>query len=119
MIQRAIGLVLGFIGAIGLITLAVSNRHAVRLVLDPFHPEAPAVSIDALPLYAYIFGALIIGVIVGGLAAWVGQSKWRRTARARTQEAVRWKAEADRLVRERDAGVAADPARPRLAIAGR
>ena len=117
MIQRAIGLLLGFFGAILLVTLAVSNRHRVRLVLDPFRPENPALAIDALPLYAYIFGALILGVILGGMATWISQSKWRRTARNRTQEAMRWKAEAERLGRERDGTVA--QTRKSLAIAGR
>ena len=28
-----------------------------------------------------IFAVLILGVLVGGIAAWIGQSKWRRTAR--------------------------------------
>lgn len=118
MIQRAIGLLVGFLCAILLVTLAVSNRHAVRLVLDPFRPENPAISIDALPFYAYIFGALILGVVLGGVSTWVSQSKWRRTARARTQEAVRWKAEAERLGRERDASVTRERGKA-LAIAGR
>jgi hypothetical protein len=86
--------------AIVLITLAVSNRHAVRLILDPFRPDDPVLSL-LLPLYAYMFGALIIGVIIGGSAAWMTQGRWRRVARRRAQEAARWQAEADRLSRER------------------
>jgi len=88
-----------------LITLAVANRHAVRLVLDPFRPENPVVS-AVLPFYAFLFGTLIIGVIIGGIATWIAQSHWRRAARRRSQEAARWKAEADRLTRERDQSVA-------------
>jgi hypothetical protein len=90
--------------AVLLVTLAVANRHAVRLVLDPFRPEAPVVSL-VLPFYVYLFGALVLGVLAGGTAAWMGQSRWRRTARTRAQEASRWHAEADRLARERDAEV--------------
>ena len=49
-----------------------------------------------------LFGALVLGVLLGGTATWMTQSRWRRTARNRTQEAMRWQAEADRLARERD-----------------
>jgi hypothetical protein len=44
------------------------------------------------------------------------QSRWRRTARRRAQEALRWQAEADRLARERDQAALA--ARQRDAGAG-
>ena len=33
---------------------------------------------------------------------WFTQGRWRRIARRRGAEAVRWQAEADRLTRERD-----------------
>src|SRR5262245_20549897 len=87
--------------AIVLITLAVANRHGVRLVLDPFRPDDPVLSL-VLPFYAYLFAALFMGVLIGGSAAWLAQSQWRRAARRRAAEAVRWQAEADRLTRERD-----------------
>ena len=82
--------------AIVLITLAVSNRQAVRLILDPFRPDDPVLFL-VLPLYAYLLTALIMGVLLGGAAAWLAQRRWRRAT-----EAVRWQAEADRLLRERD-----------------
>lgn len=104
MLKRILLILLGFPVAIFLVTLAVANRHLVRLVLDPFRPEAPVISIE-LPFYAYLFGALLIGVIAGGAAVWLTQGHWRHTARVRTQEARRWHAEADRLARERDAEV--------------
>jgi len=44
----------------------------------------------------------------GGIATWVTQARWRRSARRRGAEAQRWQAEADRLGRERQAAVAAD-----------
>ncbi len=104
MFKRIILLLLGFPVAVALVAIAVANRHDVRLVLDPFRPESPAVSL-VLPFYAYLFGMLLVGVVAGGTAAWLGQSRWRRTARHRTQDAMRWQAEADRLARERDAEV--------------
>ena len=105
MLKRIIWLLIAFPAAVFLITLAVANRHSVRLVLDPFRPETPVLSL-VMPFYAYLFGALLIGVVLGGLSTWLSQGRWRRTARTRTTEARRWQAEADRLTRERDAEVA-------------
>jgi hypothetical protein len=116
MFRRVLSLIIGFpLGAV-LVALAVSNRQPVTLVLDPFRPETPALSID-LPFYAYLIGALVVGVILGGMATWMGQSRWRQTARTQGRRAARWQAEADRLAREREAAAQA-PATD-LAIAGR
>ena len=101
MLRRIVWLLVAFPAAAILVTLAVANRHAARLVLDPFRPEEPVLWID-LPFYAYLLIALVIGVALGGTATWMTQSRWRRTARRRAQEALRWQAEADRLARERD-----------------
>jgi uncharacterized integral membrane protein len=100
-LRRFLWVVLAVPASVVLVTLAVANREPVRLVLDPFRPESPALSI-ALPLYAYLLGALILGVVLGGVATWATQGRWRRTARSKSQDAMRWQAEADRLSRERD-----------------
>jgi uncharacterized integral membrane protein len=125
LIGRALGLLVGLLAAILLLTVAVANRHCVRLVLDPFS-NTPGescttvsnaiVTVD-LPFYAYLFAMLIAGVILGGMATYMTQMKWRKAARHRTQESIRWKAEADRLVRERDAAAAS--ASPISAVQGR
>ncbi len=115
MLKRIVSLLIAFpLGAV-LVAIAVSNRQPVSLILDPFRPENPALSIE-LPFYAYLLGALLVGVIIGGLATWMGQRRWRQTARAQRQRAARWQAEADRLAREREsnASTASD-----LAIASR
>jgi uncharacterized integral membrane protein len=106
MLKRIAWILIAFPAAVLLITLAIANRHPVQLVLDPFRPDAPALSL-MLPFYAYLFAALVAGVMLGGLATWVTQRRWRRSARIRAGEAKRWHAEADRLARERDADVAA------------
>lgn len=80
--------------------LGVANTHDVRLILDPFRPDDPALAV-VLPFYAWLLGALILGVIVGGLATWWAQARWRRSARRGAVETQRWKAEAERLGRER------------------
>jgi hypothetical protein len=114
-VRRVVGLLIGFMAAVFMVTLAVANRHGVRLVLDPFNPQDPVVAIE-LPFYGYLFAMLLFGVMLGGMATWLRQGKWRRIARVRTQDATRWKAEAERLSRERDATAAT---RKQLAIAGR
>ena len=104
MVQRTISLILTLIASALLITMAVTNKHSVPLRLNPFNPEDASLTLP-VPLFALLFALLIAGVILGGVASWLSQGKWRRTARHRTQEALRWKAEADRLMRERDATV--------------
>lgn len=117
MLRRIVSLLVAFPLAIVLVAIAVSNRHPVTLVLDPFRPENPALSVE-LPFYAYLLGALVIGVILGGTATWLGQSRWRQTARVQGQRAVRWQAEADRLARERDTSLTTSTGKS-IALAGR
>jgi uncharacterized integral membrane protein len=105
MLRRSASILVAFPIAILLVTLAVANRHGVRLVLDPFRPQEPVVSL-VLPFYVYIFGLLLIGIAIGGAAMWLTQARWRRAARRRAAEAQRWQAEADRLTRERQAQAA-------------
>ena len=115
MLRRIISLLIAFPLGAALVAIAVTNRQPVQLILDPFRPENPALALQ-LPFYAYLLGALVFGVILGGMATWFGQSRWRRTARTQGQRATRWQAEADRLARERDTDVASAK---NLAIAGR
>ena len=125
MIGRIVTLILSFAAAALLVTIAVANRHDARLVLDPFNPKNPVLAVE-LPFFVYLLGLLIAGVVVGSLATWMTQGKWRRIARTRTQEAMRWRSEAERLTRERDASVAASRGSSgartesrQLAVAGR
>jgi uncharacterized membrane-anchored protein YhcB (DUF1043 family) len=39
------------------------------------------------PLYQVIITVLIVGVIVGGVAAWLGQGGWRRAVRRLERDA--------------------------------
>jgi uncharacterized integral membrane protein len=70
--------------ALVLISFAVANRQVVTVSLDPFDQANPALVLSQ-PLYLLIFALLIGGVMVGGCAAWLRQSRWR--ARARRAEA--------------------------------
>ncbi|MBN9248517.1 MAG: LapA family protein [Hyphomicrobium sp.] len=116
MFRRILALLIGFPLGIILVAIAVSNRQPVDLILDPFRPETPALSVE-LPFYIYLMAALVLGVILGGVATWMGQSRWRQTARSQGRRAARWQAEADRLAREREA--AAEAADQQLAISSR
>lgn len=66
--------------AIVIIAFAVANRQIVTVSFDPFNSASPAYAVP-LPLFILIFALVILGVVVGGVAAWLRQSKWRRAAR--------------------------------------
>lgn len=104
MIKRFLTYLVVFPLAVVLVAVGVVNTHKVDLILDPFRPEAPAVALS-LPFYAYLFAAIVLGILIGSFATWRSQAHWRREARRRTVEAQRWQGEADRLARERDAMV--------------
>ncbi|GLS36027.1 hypothetical protein GCM10010869_16160 [Mesorhizobium tianshanense] len=72
--------------AIILIALAVANRDPVAFTLDPFNPGNPVLTMT-LPLFIFLFLALAIGMIVGSLATWVKQGRYRKLARQRRVEA--------------------------------
>ena len=111
--KRLIWMPLALVAFIVLAALCVANRQPTSLILAPFRPDAPQYSL-VLPLYAELIGALTLGVVLGGLATWYGQGRWRKTARLKAQDAMRWQADADRLARERDASVGA--VRPALGV---
>lgn len=75
--------------------LALANRTPVTLSLDPFRPESPALSLS-LPLFVVIFVTLMLGVLLGGVATWLNQGKWRRAARRRRYELTKLQEEAAR-----------------------
>jgi uncharacterized integral membrane protein len=83
--------------AIVIIAFAVANRQAITLSFDPFSPSAPAASLT-LPLFVIVIGALVAGVIVGGLAVRLGHGRWRRMARRLEREAAELRARLDALV---------------------
>ena len=71
--------------AIVLVALAVANRELVAFTLDPFHPGNPALTLK-LPLFVFLFLALLVGVLIGGAATWFRQGRFRKLARQREQE---------------------------------
>ena len=104
-------------GAAILVALAVANRHPVTLKLDPLRPDNPVIAVH-LPFYAYIFGTLVIGMLVGGALVWIGQGKFRRRLRERTHEAYKWHSEATSLKRQAQAAQSPSRGLPSPAGAG-
>ena len=67
--------------AVVLIALSVANRGSVQFSRDPFSADNPALTVT-LPLFVLLFGALLVGLIVGGAATWLGQHRYRKAAYA-------------------------------------
>ncbi len=85
--------------AIVIVAICVANNGPVAVSLDPFGGSNPAVLLHP-PLYILSLGLLIIGVLIGGCAAWLRQGRWRQSARAREAELRAARNEIDRLRRE-------------------
>ncbi|MFG1478382.1 lipopolysaccharide assembly protein LapA domain-containing protein [Xanthobacter sp. V4C-4] len=82
---RVLSILIGLPLSVLAIALAVANRRDVLVSLDPFSPNAPVLS-ATVPLYAVIFGALIVGVVLGGSVTWLRQGRFRREARQARRE---------------------------------
>jgi len=105
MVHRLVQVLVFLPLAIILIALSVANRHSVTISLDPFGGGAaePALSLSA-PLFLVIFLTLLVGVVIGGVATWISQGKWRKTARLSRREARQWQSRADEAERKEAAG---------------
>jgi uncharacterized integral membrane protein len=82
--------------AIVIIAFAVANRQMVTVSFDPFSSASPAYA-ATLPLFVLIFILLIVGVIIGGVAAWFGQAKWRRGHRRLDDEVRQLRSEVNTI----------------------
>jgi hypothetical protein len=95
-----------------LVVLAVANRAPVVLILNPVAGAGgPTVT---LPLYAIVFAALAVGVVLGGTA--VALSRGRRNVRPRGDHRARrgrWRG------RDRTAPMPAAPSLPPPAVRAR
>jgi uncharacterized integral membrane protein len=88
--------------AVVIVLLAIANRQAVTISLDPFLSEKPAFAVTQ-PLFLVILVAVIAGVVIGGAAAWLGQAKWRRAARRGRTETRALRVETEALKGRLDA----------------
>lgn len=81
-----------------IVLVAMANRAPVTLSLDPFLAGLPLYQFT-IPLYIAILGAVMAGVVIGGIGAWFGQGKHRKAARISRRECERLKAESEQLRR--------------------
>lgn len=72
--------------------LAVANDQSVTVNLNPFDKSDPVLRV-VLPLYQIAFLLFVVGVLLGALIAWTGQSRQRR--RLRQDQAALWQARAE------------------------
>jgi uncharacterized integral membrane protein len=77
-----------------IVAFAVANREIITVSFDPFDSSAPAYAIK-VPLFLLIFALVIVGAVVGGIAAWLRQHKWRARARRAETEARELRAALD------------------------
>lgn len=121
MIRRALAiLILGPLTVV-IVALAVANRQTVAISFDPFNTANPAYGVQ-LPLFLLVFLLVIAGVLIGGIAAWLKQSRWRRRARRVEFQLQQAEAEVDRLKRRlrgvTGGGAAASPGQAEGGAAG-
>ena len=81
------------------VVFAVANRQAVTVSFDPFNSTQPAFA-ATMPLFVLILALIMLGILVGGIAAWLRQAKWRRTARRLQGEMQALRADLDLARRE-------------------
>src|SRR4051812_16758537 len=96
--------------AIIIVMFAVANREIIAVSFDPFDTAHPAYALK-LPLFVLIFVLVTLGVVVGGIAAWLRQHKWRMRARRAEAEArdLRVRLDAEQPRRNVPATVEASP----------
>jgi uncharacterized integral membrane protein len=82
--------------ALAVVLLAVANRAPVTLSFDPFSRPEPLFSVT-VPLFAIVFAAVMLGVLIGGVASWLAQSKHRRRERHYRRQARHLRSETERL----------------------
>ena len=100
--------------AVVVMALAIINNQPVTIAFDPFTPQSPFFALT-VPLYVVFFVALMLGILLGGVATWTRQGRFRKAARQNRREAARWRVEAERMKDEHAATTPALPAPGRRA----
>lgn len=91
MIRRIVGWVVLVPLCLALVVFALANPQSVQVRFNPFGP-APSPD-SGVPFFVVLYGVLLLGVILGGIATWFAQSAHRRDER-------NWRREAERLRRD-------------------
>jgi uncharacterized integral membrane protein len=97
------------------VILSVANRTPVSFSLDPIGAGSTGWRVTA-PLYFFLFAAVALGIVIGGIATWVRQGRWRQSARSERANADRLRGDVARL-RDRLEAVQTDHQAPGTAVA--
>ena len=87
------------------VAFAVANRQGVTVSFDPFASDVPAFALSG-PLFVIIIVVVVTGVVIGGIATWFTQGRYRRAARTARREAQELQAEVAQLKAELQARTA-------------
>lgn len=77
-----------------IVAFALANRQIVTVSFDPFD-TVNSVFVVRMPLFLTVFVLVGLGVLIGGVAAWIRQYKWRARARRAEAELRELRARAD------------------------
>ena len=83
--------------AIVLLGFTFANRDFVTISFDPFASSDSAAFSIAVPLFAVVIVAAMLGVIAGAVATWLSQGRHRKASRQSRMEADKWRAQAEAL----------------------
>ncbi len=97
MIKRLVGWFVLVPLCVALVVFALANRQLVIVNFNPLQPPETLTGQGfGVPMFLVIYGVLICGVLLGGIAAWFAQGHVRSQKRALMRQN-------DRLSRELDA----------------
>ncbi|TMJ00158.1 MAG: DUF1049 domain-containing protein [Alphaproteobacteria bacterium] len=114
MLRKIIAALIVIPAALAIVLFAVANRGPVTVSLDPFAADPPLFGVS-VPLFLLVLVVLILGVILGGISAWAGQSRWRSRARRLSAELKAARAQTETLRRQVEASAPAQPAQSSIA----
>ncbi len=117
--KRLFALLFGLPAFVLLTAFALANRERIMVSFNPIAPDQPLLpggwlAPVAMPAWVLLFAGIFIGLIAGGVAAWIRQGKWRKKARQRQfaldQEQME-KRRLERRLKEMEATALPAPAR--------
>jgi uncharacterized membrane protein (DUF485 family) len=90
MIKRIVGWFVLVPLCLALIVFALANRQLVVINFNPLvATEALSATGVGVPMFLVIFGVLLVGVVLGGIATWFAQAPHRREGRLYRRETER------------------------------